>query len=118
MGPHKFAVWLTGNDPDVGPYSESLISSLQKGGWMGNMAGQTAMSFPPPRDVGLHLCGKSSTPPESATILLNILLTNGQDVSRTYFTCDKLGAQFDADFLKFDGSSVGIVIGRDGLSSP
>jgi hypothetical protein len=117
-GPHKFAVWLTGNDPDVGPYSARLISSLQKSGWTGNMAGETAMSFPPPRDVGLHLCGKSATPSEAAATLLRILALHDQDISRTYATCDKFGANFDAEFLNFDDDSVGIIIGRDGPSSP
>jgi hypothetical protein len=117
-GPHKFAVWLTGNDPDVGPYSSNLISILKKGGWTGDIGGETGMSFPPPQDVGLHLCGKSVAPPESATALLTILLQNDQDVSRTYATCDKFGAEFPQPFLNFDDESVGIIIGREGPSSP
>lgn len=118
-GPHRFSVWLTGNDADVGPYSFGLISSLNKAGWIGNFAGATMSSFPPPSDVGLHLCGKLAIPPEAANILLNILLSNHQDVSRTYAPCDKFGANFaGSPAANFDEDTVGIIVGRDGPSSP
>lgn len=93
-------MWLTGNDPDCGPYSARLISTLQKSGWTGNIAGETVMSFPPPRDVGLHLCGKSQKPPKRWSRFLEYLPLSHQDLSHSYATCDKFGANFDAKFLK------------------
>jgi hypothetical protein len=117
-GSYRFAVWITGNDPDVNPYSTRLISRLNNGGWSGNFAGATMMSFPPAQDVGLHLCGKTTTPPASATALLRVLASNNIDVSRSYTTCDKFGANFAGGPFKYDDEMVGIIIGRNGPSSP
>jgi hypothetical protein len=117
-GNYRFAVWITGNDPDVNPFSTRLITSLNNAGWTGNFAGATMMSFPPPRDMGLHLCGKSSTPPISANALLRVLISNHIDVSRTYATCEKFGANFAGGPFQYDNEMVGIIIGRNGPSSP
>ncbi|MGH9350589.1 MAG: hypothetical protein ACRD2G_00220 [Terriglobia bacterium] len=117
-GSHKFLVWLTGADPDIGPYSSALISALHKGGWTGNYAGGTIASFPPSSDTGLHLCGKSDKPPEAATALLRILRSASQDVSRVYVTCNKFGANFETlKWAKYDDSTVGIIIGKNGMRS-
>jgi hypothetical protein len=117
-GSHNFAVWITGNDPDINPYSTRLISSLNSGGWTGNFAGSTMMSFPPPQDQGLHLCGKTATPPTAATALLRILVSSHVDVSRTYGTCEQFGAEFAGGPFHYDDEMVGIIIGRNGPSNP
>ena len=118
-GSHNFGVWLTGNDPDVGPYSARLIAILKNAGWTGDFAGSALLSFPPPQDTGLHLCGKATTPPASAIALLEVLVSNHVDVSRTYYTCRDFHANFDGKpLLQYDDDMVGIIVGRNGPSSP